>query len=88
MNKEELEIYVDETLKFDSIDKAFDDFIYDFTIEELIDFISEEEKERILKISPSYVKHNDKWYFNGNFQDILDNEEINQIIKAKESEEK
>lgn len=88
MNKEELEIYVDETLKFDNIDEAFNDFVYDFTIEELMDFISEEEKERILKTSPSYVKHNNKWYFNGNFQDMLDSEEINQIIKAKEKEAK
>lgn len=86
MNKEELEMFVDETLKFDSIDEAFDDFVYDFTIEELINFISEEEKERILKTSPSYIKDNNKWYFNSNFQDIIDSEEIDQIIKAKEKE--
>ena len=86
MNKVELEMYVDETLKFDNIDEAFDDFVYDFTIEELMEYISDKEKERILRTSPSYVKHNNNWYFNSNFQDMLDSEEINQIIKAKEKE--
>lgn len=86
MNKEELEMYVDETLKFDSIDEAFDDFVYDFTIEELMEYISDKEKERILRTSPSYVKRNNKWYFNGEFQE-LEQKEINQIIKAKEEGE-
>lgn len=85
MKKEFLDMYLSQTSKFNNIDEAFQDFIYDFTIEDLIPFISDEEKERILSTSPSYIKHNDKYYFNGEFDDLT-NDEVNQIIKAKEKE--
>lgn len=85
MDKEELEMYVTDTLDFDSIDEAFDDFVYDFTTDELMEYISDKEKERILKTSPSYVKRNDKWYFNGAFQE-LEQKDINKIIREKERE--
>ena len=83
MNKEELEMFVDETLDFDNVDEAFEDFIYDFTIEEVVEFLTDKMKEEIIKTSPSYIKHNGKWYFNGEFQE-LEQGEIKQIIKAKE----
>lgn len=85
MDKEELEMYVNDTLDFDSIDEAFDDFVYDFTTDELMEYISDKEKERILKTSPSYVKRNGKWYFNGEFQE-LEQKDINKIIREKERE--
>ena len=80
MNKEDLEVYVEETLKFKNISSAFNDFVYDFTIDELIGFLTDEMKEEILKTSPSYINYNDKWYFNGAFQDLQE-EEIKEIIK-------
>ena len=86
MKKEFLDMYLSQTLKFDSIDEAFQDFIYDFTIEDLVSFISDEEKERILSTSPSYIKHNGKYYFNGEF-DELAGSEADQIIEAKEKED-
>ena len=85
MDKEELEMYVNDTLDFDSIDEAFDDFVYDFTTDELMEYISDKEKERILKTSPSDVKRNGKWYFNGEFQE-LEQKDINKIIREKERE--
>ena len=84
MKKEELEYLVGNTLDFSNVDEAFEDFCWEMSAEEIMSFISDEEKERILKTSPSYVKHKDKWYFNGEFQDILDEKEIEKIIEEKE----
>ena len=87
MDKEDLEYYVNNTSKFDSIDEAFDDYVYDYTIEELIELFNDEMKEKILLESPSYVKNNDVYYFNGEFCDLEDTE-INQIINQFEKERK
>lgn len=80
MEKELLEFYKENTLKFNSIDDAFEDYIYDYTLEDLKALLTDEMKEQILKLSPSYVKRNDKYYFNGDFQE-LNEEEINQVLK-------
>lgn len=80
MNKEDLEFYVEGTLKFNSIDDAFEDYIYDYTLEDLKALLTDEMKEQIIKLSPSYVKKDDKYYFNGEFQG-LEEDEINKIIE-------
>ena len=85
MTQPELKNLMEETLKFDTLDDAFDDFIYDFTIDDLMTYLSTEEKERIIKLSPSYIKHKNKWYFNGNFQDLT-KEEINKVLNKLEGE--
>lgn len=83
MNKEDLKYYVLTTTDFDNIDEAFDDYIYDLTISEIIDLLDDEMKEKILLDSPSYIKRNEKYYFNGEFID-LEEEEIDKIIKNYE----
>lgn len=83
MNKEDLKYYVITTADFDNIDEAFDDYVYDLTISEIIDLLDDEMKEKILSDSPSYIKRNEKYYFNGEFIDLEDNE-INQVIKEYE----
>lgn len=83
MNKENLKYYVLTTTDFDNIDEAFDDYIYDLTISEIIDLLDDEMKEKILLDSPSYIKRNEKYYFNGEFID-LEEEEIDKIIKNYE----
>ena len=80
MNKEELEFYVEGTLKFNSIDDAFEDYIYDYTLEDLKALLTDEMKEQIISLSPSYVKKGEKYYFNGEFQGLEENE-INEIIE-------
>lgn len=85
MKKQELEMYVEETLKFDNIDEAFDDYVYDMNEGDIIALLTDDMKREILSLSPSYVKKNEKYYFNGEFQDLT-NEEIKQIINKKESE--
>lgn len=85
MNKEDLDFYAEETLKFNNIDEAFDDYIYDFTLEDLVRFLTDEMKEQIVLLSPSYVKNNGKYYFNGEFQ-CLDENDIKEIINRKEEE--
>lgn len=83
MSKDELECYVEETLKFKNVNDAFNDFIYDFTIEELINYLSDEVKEQIIKMSPSYVKRKENYYFNGNFLNLT-KEEVNEVIDTIE----
>lgn len=83
MDKEDLKYYVLTTTDFDNIDEAFDDYIYDLTISEIIDLLDDEMKEKILLDSPSYIKRNEKYYFNGEFID-LEEEEIDKIIKNYE----
>ncbi len=80
MNKEDLEFYVEGTLKFNSIDDAFEDYIYDYTLEDLKRLLTDEIKEQIIKLSPSYVKKDEKYYFNGEFQGLTE-EEIKEIIE-------
>lgn len=85
MNREDLEFFKDETLTFDNLDEAFEDFCWEMSAEEIISFISDEEKERILSTSPSYIKHKDKYFFNSNFQDIdLTEEDLDEILKGGE----
>lgn len=86
MNKEDLKYYVDSTSKFDSIDEAFNDYIYGLTEEEIIDLFDDKMKAKIVLESPSYVKKNGAYYFNGEFIDLEDNE-INQVIKEFEKGE-
>lgn len=83
MDKEDLKYYVLTTTDFDNIDEAFDDYIYDLTISEIIDLLDDEMKEKILLDSPSYIKRNEKYYFNGEFIG-LEEEEIDKIIKNYE----
>ena len=86
MNKEDLEYYVDNTSKFDNIDEAFNDYVYGLTEEEILDLFDDKMKARIVLESPSYVKKNGSYYFNGEFIDLEDNE-INQVIKEFEKGE-
>lgn len=87
MSKEELEYFKDETLMFTNIDEAFEDFCWEMSAEDIMKFISDEEKERIISTSPSYVKHNNKYFFNSNFQDSdLTEEELNKILDEKDRE--
>ena len=81
MNKEELEMYREDTIKFDNIRDAFYDYIEDCRLEDIIQMISDKELEKIVLCSPSYVKKDDKFYFNTYFQE-LDEEEINEILKG------
>lgn len=83
MDKEDLKYYVITTTDFDNIDEAFDDYVYDLTISEIIDLLDDEMKEKILLDSPSYIKRNEKYYFNGEFIS-LEEEEIDKIIKNYE----
>ena len=87
MNEEELELYTENTLKFNNLDDAFEDYIYDYTLEDLKALLTDEMKEQIIKLSPSYVKKDEKYYFNGEFQELTD-KEIEKIINKKESEVK
>lgn len=88
MASEELEYFKDKTLLFNNVDEAFEDFCWEMSAEDIISFISDEEKERILLSSPSYVKHNDKYFFNGDFQDTdLTEDELNKILTEVEEEE-
>lgn len=83
MNSEELEFIVDETLSFNSLDEAFEDYIYDMNEEEILALFTDNMKKEILKLSPSYVEHNNKYYFNGEFQGLTA-DEINEVIKEVE----
>ena len=88
MTDEELEYFKDETLLFNNVDEAFEDFCWEMSAEDIISFISDEEKERILSTSPSYVKHNNKYFFNSNFQDTdLTEDELNKILTEVEAGE-
>lgn len=87
MNKYEKESFKNETLVFTNIDEAFEDFCWEMSAEDIMNFISDEEKERIISTSPSYVKHNNKYFFNSNFQDSdLTEEELNKILDEKDGE--
>lgn len=83
MNNEKLEFIVDETLSFNSLDEAFEDYIYDMNEEEILALFTDNMKREILKLSPSYVEHNNKYYFNGEFQDLTA-DEIDEVIKEVE----
>lgn len=87
MTKQEKEFFKSGTLVFTNIDEAFEDFCWEMSAEDIMNFISDEEKERILSTSPSYVKHNDKYFFNSDFQDSdLTEEELNKILDEKDGE--
>lgn len=87
MEKEELEFFKNETLVFTNIDEAFEDFCWEMSAEDIMSFISDEEKERIISTSPSYVKYNNKYFFNSNFQDNdLTEEELNKVLDEKDKE--
>lgn len=79
LSKENLNLLVEETLKFDNIDEAFNDYVYDFSIEDIINCLSDDMKRKIVLQSPSYKERNGMYYFNGDF-DSLDKDEIDEVI--------
>ena len=81
MKKDDLEYYKENIIEFKNLNDTFIDFVYDYTLEELIAYMDDEMKETIIRLSPSYYKLDDKWYFNGEFQELND-DEIKEVIKS------
>jgi len=81
MKKDDLEYYKENIIECKNLNDTFIDFVYDYTLEELIAYMDDEMKETIIRLSPSYYKLDDKWYFNGEFQELND-DEIKEVIKS------
>ena len=74
-----LEQYIEDTNCFHNVDEAFMDYIGDMTVEEIVDLFGKDIKESIVLSSPSYIKKNNRIYFNGEFINLKENE-INNVI--------